>query len=192
MNVIEKCRKRKLKRKIESIRKDLGRQSKRVLISRYKRIANPELLGAVVGSYDYDHSRVMRKISRYKRFGVFVLLSIPILSTIIASAVNVDPDAVKPPTLPIFKLLHEWVPVLSLVLAILSTMNSIFKPSSRFAKACEIESALDRWRFQFLKGLRVNDLEKDSDLASYLHGERESLRKIQKDHVFIALPEQMQ
>ena len=145
------------------------------------------LLQEMISSYNFNDGSVGKKVSRYKVLGLILLLAIPIISTIISFAVNLTDASHAVPPLAWMKV---CVPVLSLALTLLTVLNSVLKPSVRFARSCRIGVELFHWRCGFLEALETVDLSDDKKLMECLSDHRKSLRRIQEAQINLALPDQ--
>ena len=145
------------------------------------------LLDEMISSYGYNDGSVHRKVARYKALGLVLLLAIPIISTIVSFAVNLTDSS---PSMPPLAWLKSCVPVLSLALTLLTVLNSVLKPSVRFARSCHIGVELFHWRCAFLEALETVDLHDEKKLMACLAEHRKSLRKIQEAQINLALPDQ--
>jgi hypothetical protein len=165
---------------------DLRDEVTRVL-ERRKHPADLPVLDELVESYRLNDRNNSLKITRYKVSGAVLLLAIPIISSTVSFAVNMTDTAH-------FQAPVSWlrgsVPLLSLVLTLLTVLNSVLKPSARFSRCCRIGVELFHWRCALLEDLEQVDLGDERHLLACLAEHRKALRKIQESQINLALPEQ--
>lgn len=142
-------------------------------------------LKELADSFEYNNQKILSKIWWYKVSGYVLLITIPIFSAIIAVAMN------KGEEIPAFSLsILEIAPSLSILLVVLTVLNTAFKPGSRFTVCCGIGLDLFHWRLEFLEGLELLEPLDDKSLVTYLEAARKKFRKIQEADINLALPEQ--
>lgn len=142
-------------------------------------------LKELADSFEYNNQKILSKIWWYKVSGYVLLITIPIFSAIIAVAMN------KGEEIPAFFLsIFEIAPYLSILLVVLTVLNTAIKPGSRFTVCCGIGLDLFHWRLEFLEGLELLEPLDDKGLVTYLEAARKKFRKIQEADINLALPEQ--
>ena len=150
--------------------------------------ANLPALNDLTGSFELDHGLILRKVKVYKRVGFVLLLSIPVLSTLITFTVGMTHHAQS--ASPQLEGLKDAVPLLSLFLTLLTVLNSVLKPAARFDRSCRLGLDFFHWRCTFLEELeKLGDLD-DKNLLNFLTTQRKALRKIQESQINLALPGQ--
>ncbi|WP_319574934.1 hypothetical protein [uncultured Desulfobacter sp.] len=142
-------------------------------------------LKELADSYEYNQKKILRKIKWYKVGGYILLITIPIFSTLLAIAANKGEDAPQ-----LSKWIYDATPYLSLLLVVLTVLNTAFKPESRFTVCCGVGLDLFHWRLEFLAGLELLEPLDNKILVTYLEQARKKLRKIQEADIKLALPEQ--
>lgn len=95
-------------------------------------------LDALLKMVEMNNKYAIRKIRIYKWSGIFLLTLIPLISALLSVLVNLKDN--NPIWLP-----ESIVFPLSLALTLFTILNSIFKPSERFAEACRIGIGIDRF-----------------------------------------------
>jgi len=157
------------------------------VLERRKHPGDLPLLNELVESFALNVSINDKKILRYKAMGAILLLAIPIISSTVSFAVNMTDSAQ-------FQAPVSWlrgtVPTLSLVLTLLTVLNSVLKPSVRFTRSCQIGVELFHWRCAFLEDLEKVDLADEKHFLDCLAKHRQTLRKIQEAQISLALPDQ--
>lgn len=143
-------------------------------------------LWELADSYEYNLGKVLRKIKWYKVGGQVLLITIPILSTLLAIAANKGEYA---PTLS--QWIHDVTPYLSILLVALTVLNTAYRPGSRFTVCCRIGIDFFHWRLEFLEGLELLEKLDNRSLVKYLEEARKKLRKLQEADITLALPEQV-
>ncbi len=145
-------------------------------------------LNDLTASFKSDHDLILRKVKVYKRIGFVLLLSIPVISTLITFAVGMTHHAQSAG--PQLEGLKDAVPLLSLFLTLLTVLNSVLKPAARFDRSCRLGLDFFHWRCTFLEDLeKLGDLD-DKNLLNFLTTQRKALRKIQESQINLALPGQ--
>ncbi len=164
----------------------LGQQAKELLLRKKYENELP-VLNELVGSFDYSERNIRKKIWIYKYVGYFLLFAIPIISALIAFMANASEDATLDPSV---SWLQGKVPLMSLILAVLTVVNSIIKPGIRFDRCCRIGVDLFHWRCSFLEGLEKIESSKEKELLEFLSNKRREFRKLQLADISLALPDQ--
>ena len=142
-------------------------------------------LKELADSFEYNKKKILSKIWWYRVSGYVLLITIPILSAIIAVAMN------KGEEISAFSLLiREIAPSLSILLVVLTVLNTAFKPGLRFTVCCGIGLKLFHWRLNFLERLEVLEPLDDKSLLKYLEEARKEFRTIQEADINLALPDQ--
>jgi len=100
---------------------------------------------------------------------------------------NASEDATLDPSV---SWLQGKVPLMSLILAVLTVVNSIIKPGIRFDRCCRIGVDLFHWRCSFLEGLEKIESSKEKELLEFLSNKRKEFRKLQLADISLALPDQ--
>lgn len=142
-------------------------------------------LKELTDSFEYNNQKILCKIWWYKVSGYALLITIPIISAILAVALNKGEEI---PTLS--KGILNVAPYLSILLVVLTVLNTAFKPGSRFTVCCGIGLDFFHWRLEFLAGLELLEPLDNRSLVTYLEEARKKLRKIQEADIKLALPEQ--
>ena len=173
------CRQRTLQEPLDKLAK--------AVLERRNYHTDLPLLKELTDSFNYNHEKVEKKIRNYKAGGFFLLFAIPIVSTVSAFLINV-PEETETPWL--LNSLRASLPLLSLILALLTVLNSIVKPAVRFSRCCRIGLDFFHWRSAFLEGLEKLEPLDDKKLVDYLADERKKFRKIQEAQIELALPDQ--
>jgi hypothetical protein len=145
------------------------------------------VLNELTGSFKFDYDRIHRKVGIYKVIGFVLLLSIPIISTLITFVVGMTHHAL--PANSQLMGLKDSVPLLSLFLTLLTVLNSVLKPSVRFDRSCRIGLDLFHWQCAFLEELEKLGTLDDKTLMNFLTVQRKALRKIQESQINLALPD---
>lgn len=136
-------------------------------------------------SFEYNNQKILCKIWWYKVSGYVLLITIPIFSAIIAVAANKGEEITA-----LSKGILDLAPYLSILLVVLTVLNTAFKPGSRFTVCCRVGLDFFHWRLEFLEGLELLEPLDDKGLVTYLEEARKKLRKIQEADIGLALPEQ--
>lgn len=140
----------------------------------------------LANSFEHVAGLIDRKIRIYKPFGLSLLVLIPILSAIISALIGVRPED-----------LPSWLPYqgqgllffLSLILTILTILNSLFKPSQRFNQACLLGIDIDRFGISFVAELEMMPTPvSEPALVTLVAGKWAELQKIQVALIELALP----
>lgn len=147
--------------------------------------ADYPLLNELVGSYVYNDSRTGRKVEYYKWIGFILLFVIPLLSTVIAATAN------GPDDIPMLKCLKSSISATTLILAILTTLNSILRPGQRFNECCRIRLDYFHWKCEFLEGLeKLPKPVTEEELLALLEAQRKKMKPLQEKPIALALPDQ--
>lgn len=162
-------------------------QQAKELLERKKYTTVLPVLQELVGSFDYNERKIQKKVEDYKLVGHLLLFAIPIFSTLIAFMANASEDVTLDPRV---SWLAGSVPFMSLVLALLTVVNSIVKPAVRFDRCCRIGVDLFHWRCSFLEGLEKLDPMNDKKLLEFLINKRKEFKKLQLADITLALPDQ--
>ena len=93
----------------------------------YKKDCYP--LRELVCSINFIEKNVSRKVKIFKWFGQGLLILIPIISALLTFTVAAKQETTLP-------WLKDSMPYLSLVLTLMTILNSIFRPGDRFKEAC--------------------------------------------------------
>ncbi|MHB9073986.1 MAG: hypothetical protein ACYC6G_10715 [Desulfobaccales bacterium] len=135
-----------------------------------------------------DHQKnVENKVKRYKIFGFILLLLIPLFSFFLSFLINIRQGGAFP--LLLVNLAKEIVPWLSLILTVLTIINSTLKPAERFSTACDIGveiSALKRALLVDLERMEEGNLNK---ICQLVKEKGEDLKPIQKQLIDLCLPQ---
>ena len=167
-------------------RASLGKQVEFVLDRKGYRAELP-LLMEMMQSFEYNSNLIMLKIKFYKYGGLVLLIAIPVVSTIIASIVNISECKGSGAAT---NWCGAWaLPTLTLCLALLTVLNSIFKPSVRFARVAQIGVELFHWRCEFLRDLEAEDSWDDKKLMALLTEKLKTFQKIEEAQIDLALPD---
>ena len=143
------------------------------------------LLNELAGSYAYNDSRTGRKVEYYKWGGFFLLFAIPLLSTVIAATANGPDDSAM------LACLKSSIPATTLILAILTTLNSIIRPGQRFNECCRIRLDYFHWKCEFLEGLeKLSKPVTEEALLALLEAQRKRMKPLQEKPIALALPDQ--
>jgi|SRR5579859_88114 len=137
-------------------------------------------------SFEHVAGLIDKKIRIYKPLGLSLLVLIPILSAVISALVGIPPESLSK-RLPISG--QELLFCLSLILTILTILNSLFKPSQRFNQACLLGIEIDRFGIGFIAELEMMpEPISEPDLVKLVSDKRAELQKIQVALIELALP----
>jgi len=126
-----------------------------------------------------------RKIRFYKPAGKILLTLIPILSALLSALIGAKDQIFFGSTT--FATIVLFV--LSLVVTIASTFNSILKPSQRFYEACRIGIDIEAFAIGFIADLekRPSGMKED-DIVAFVKEKRAEFEKFQVALIALALP----
>jgi hypothetical protein len=121
-----------------------------------------------------------RKVRLYKWSGLFALLAIPLLSTIVS--ILVADGGQK------FRLDPLVLPVLSAALTLVTLLNSIMKPGERFQAACRVCMRVRAIGNRLLESLATADRVDDKTLVAIVNKHRRRLLPLQEELIQLFLP----
>jgi hypothetical protein len=128
---------------------------------------------------------VVKKVKWYKWFGFFLLMAIPLLSAFLSFLINIQKGDGN-----YLVSLAEWtLPWLSLIVTVLTILNSIFKPAERFSMACHMGIELDVFKRTFLIDMGTIKEVDDDKLAKFVNDKSEKFRNIQENLIHLFLPQ---
>lgn len=127
-----------------------------------------------------------RKVLFYKWFGFFLLVAIPLLSTVLSVALASDEKNRQE----LVRFLLQYAPYLSLALTVMTLLNSIFKPGERFQTACFISIQISHFKSDLLADLEKLPLPVDTEgLLKLVHRRRKEFESYQEQLIGLFLPE---
>jgi hypothetical protein len=103
-------------------------------------------LTELIKSVHYEQRSTQRKLKRYKWMGAVLLIAIPIVSALVSVSANAG------------KELFDWtktVAWLSLLLTLMTVVNSALRPSERFRRLCRLGIAMQRAKSDLLLDLEA-------------------------------------
>jgi hypothetical protein len=116
-------------------------------------------LNALLRTVETNSKLVRTKIRFYKWSGLFLLTSIPLVSALVSVSVGLEgKDATG-----LGATLKSLSLPLSLLLTVVTILNSIFRPSERFRQACLLGIGIDAFKANFL--VTLERLEKVDERA---------------------------
>lgn len=145
-----------------------------------------ELVRTVVGT----EKNLRNKIGLYKWSALFLLVAIPLISTLVSVIITPDaPVAVGAPLEP-FAALRGVAPYISLVLTLMTLLNSIFKPAERFHTACLMSIKTAQLRSEIVADLeRLATPPAEKDVLDLVHKHRKNFVAYQEQLIGLFLPE---
>jgi len=129
----------------------------------------------------WNAANAKRKVFFYKWFGLFLLISIPLISAFLSIALTTDNISAW--------RLEGIVLVFSFALTVLTISNSILRPSERFVKACRIGIEIQAFKSDFLIGLEKMEQIDEATFLDYVHDKREEFKQFQEQLIGLFLPE---
>ena len=130
-------------------------------------------LNALLETVETNSKLATSKISFYKWSGLFLLTSIPLVSALLSVSVGLE---VKN-AIGIAALLKSLSLPLSLILTVVTILNSIFRPSERFRHACILGIRIDSFKTDFLVALeRLEKVDERALLDIVTMGRKEFVR----------------
>lgn len=150
--------------KVHSILKDRG----------YEKINDP--LDYLAGTIDQNLKNALGKVTWYKWSGFFLLIAIPMLSTLLSIFVT-EGSA------------ETVVKALSYSLTLLTLFNSIFKPGERFRQACLMGIRIGTFRSSFLSELAQLEVVNDKSLLVLVERLNREFEQYQEQLIGLFLPE---
>src|SRR5271157_116070 len=116
-----------------------------------------DILKDLVLRYKFHKEIVDLKTVAFKWMGYFLLLSIPIISSLVTAINNLD----------YFKINISFINIIGITLTILTILNSTLKPSDKFLSATIHSVALNNWLTDLKRSLSKinNDTKKNNFLT---------------------------
>lgn len=145
-----------------------------------------ELINTVV----LTEKNVNRKVFWYKWSGFILLVSVPLISTLISVIISQETKVAGSGPVNIFIALLPIAPYLSLGLTLMTILNSIFKPSERFRTACFMSIKISHFKSDILA--EIEKLSSPIDniaLLKMVHLKRIDFELYQEQLVGLFMPE---
>ena len=122
------------------------------------------------------------KVRFYKWFGLFLLLLIGVLGVILPFLVSLDGNSAWK---------ENAVQIISIVLAVSTIFNSMFKPTERFSAACRIAVRIEHFKAEVLLALeRLSKIDlDDTTLHELVDHKLKEFEKYQEELIGLFLPE---
>lgn len=143
----------------------------------YKKHCHP--LDALLEMVEMHNKNTLSKVRLYKWSGFFLLTSIPLISALLSVSVSLKGNG------------SIWEAIalpVSFILTVFTILNSIFKPSERFSKACLIGIQIDRFKADFLMTLERLPKIDDSTLLDLVDKKRKEFGKYQEELIGLFMP----
>jgi hypothetical protein len=143
-----------------------------------------------------DECRARAKVPVYKWMGLTALMLIPIISAVISIATTSQVADANPGQVAGGE---GWLgiavalPFLSILLTVLTILNSSFHPAERFSACCQLLIGIDRFKFELVRKLdellAQPDVQEKAKLPNFVHDKRDEFVRYQLDAMRLFLPE---
>jgi len=120
------------------------------------------------------------KVCTYKWLGVFLLVLIGTLGVILPLLVNLNSSD--------FPYKDVSVQAISVVLAVATIFNSMFKPNERFVKACRVGIEIEHYKVRFLLDLEKEEKMDDSALHTLVENKLKEFQGYQEALIELFMP----
>lgn len=133
-------------------------------------------------SVDETINNVIMKIFIYKWTALFLLLMIPIISALLS--ILITQELASP-----FMKLKPTVPYLSVILTLLTILNSIFKPGERFKQVCLMSIKIGHFKSQVQEEIEKLSKVDETSLSELVDRLRKDFEPYQEQLITLFLPE---
>ena len=141
-------------------------------------------LDALSETIEKNSNIVNRKINFYKWTGLVLLTLIPLSSALLSVSVSLKSDNATG----LEQLILSISLPLSLSLTVATILNSIFRPSERFRKACLLGIQVDAFKEEFLSDLQRMDNVDEHALLDLVDKKRKEFEKYQEELISMFMP----
>ena len=122
------------------------------------------------------------KVFVYKWLGISLIILIGVLGVVLPFLVGLDSE---------LKWKEVTVQTISVVLAISTIFNSMFKPNERFSKACRIGIEIEHYKVQLLLALEREPKLDDANLHRLVDDKLKEFEKYQEALIELFMPTQI-
>jgi hypothetical protein len=122
---------------------------------------------------------VNNKVTIYKYLALPLLLGIPLISTYLSIVANMKGD----------EFFTNSLRYASVILTVMTVVNSIYRPRVRFAKSCKLEIKIEHFKSNFLGTLEKMQKIDEESLLAFESEQRAKFETYQEELITLFLPE---